>query len=218
MGEVVARGHRDRVHAAGVAGEAGDELRVGAPAVGREQRRAVRAERLPQHDEPQRDEPGERVLDARHAQQAGHPEPGPPQAPGRRTALLHELRHDEIRPGLDALHHLVHALGRVHEIGVQRDDAVALGAVGLPEREPEQLFQAPRVALALPVRDDAHREHLGVGCQHVTRTIGRGVIQHQELVLAGKGGEDLPHLPQHQARGAGLVVRRYADVNHGPAI
>jgi len=106
----------------------------------------------------------------------------------------------------------------VHEVGVQRDGTVTLGAVAALQRQTQQLLQAPGVAAPLPVRDDAERQHFGVRCQNGVGPVARGVVDDEQLVLAGKGGEHLPHFPQNESDCAGFVIRRNADVDHGPAI
>jgi hypothetical protein len=103
------------------------------------------------------------------------------------------------------------------EVRVQRDGAVALRAIRALEREAQQLLETARVALAHGVRHDRHRQHLRVGGEHRARLVGRGVVRHQQVVLPWERGEHLAHLPEHQPRGAGFVVDRHADIDHGSA-
>jgi hypothetical protein len=82
---------------------------------------------------------------------------------------------------------------------------------------PEQFLDADGVAEALAVATDSQREHSGVALQNFSREVVRAIVQHQELVLPGKTGEDLANLPKQQPDGRGFVVTRYADVNHDPS-
>ena len=216
--QVVAHGRGHSVEAAGMTREPGHELRARTPPVGEQQPRAVAPQRLPQYDQAQRHEARHRVAQPGESYQPRRPATRPPEGPRRSPPLLHLLGDDEVGPRLEPLHHVFHALGGVGEVGVQRDGAVALGPVGALQRETQQLLQAARVALPRPVRHDGHRQHLGVGRQHRRRLVGRGVVQHQQLILARKRREHLPHFPEHQPRCTGFVVNRHTDVDHGPAI
>ena len=101
---------------------------------------------------------------------------------------------------------------------MQRDGAVPLRAVGSLQGQAEKRLEAPGVAAALAVRDDGHRQHLGVGGEYFGRVVGRGIVEHQELILTREGRKDLPHFPEHQPGCAGFVMHRDTDVDHGPAI
>jgi hypothetical protein len=106
----------------------------------------------------------------------------------------------------------------VHEVGVEGDGAIALGPVGPLQREAQQLLQTLGVSLAARMRDDRHRQHAAVGGQDLACPVGRPVVAREDVVFPREGGEHLPHLPEHEPRGARFVVNRDADVDHGPAI
>ena len=132
--QVVARRGGNRVHPAGVRREPREQLGAGTPAVGCEQRRRIASpsasQRLAEHAESQGAEARHGVLDSRYGEQPRGPLAGEPQCPRRPAALLPLLRYHQVRSRLDPLDHLLHALRRVHEVGVQRDRTVALRAVG----------------------------------------------------------------------------------------
>ena len=201
-------------------GQSCDQLGAGAHTLGLEEARRVPPQRLSQHYQTQREETGDAVPQPGHPKQPGGPAAGEPQDAGDapRAPLFHELPDDQVGPGLEVFHHLLHALRRMGEVRVEGDRAVALRPVGPLQRQPQQLFQAARIAAAIAVRDDRHRQHFGVRRQHLPRVVGRGVVQDQQLVFAGKRREYLAHLPQHQAGRPSLVVGGDADVDHGPAI
>ncbi len=217
--EVVPCRDRHRLDPPGVRREPGQQLRVRAPAVGVEEPRRVAPQRLPQRDQPQRHEARHGVREARKGgEQARRPAAREAQRSRGLPPLLDQFRDHEVGPGLEALHHLVHRVGRMHEVRVQRDGAIALGAVGALQRQGEQLGEAGGVAAALLMGDERHGQHLGVGLEHRACVVRGAVVQHEQLVLARKGGEDLTYFPEHQPGRAGFVVHRDADVDHGPAI
>src|SRR5439155_21889166 len=90
-------------------------------------------------------------------------------------ALLEELGDHEIRARFEALDQVFHGLRRVREIRVQRDGAVPLRAVGSLQGQAEKRLEAPGVAAALAVRDDGHRQHLGVRGEYFGRVVVRGI-------------------------------------------
>ena len=128
------------------------------------------------------------------------------------------LGDDEIRSRFDALHHVVHRVGGIHEIAGEGDGAVALGPVGALEREAQQFLEAAGVAAAFAVRDDAERQHARVARQHLTGAVGRAVVAHQQLVLALKRRENLTDLPEDQPGGLRFVVNGNAHVDHRTGI
>ena len=195
------------------------QLRPGGPALGREQRLGrFGPQGLAKQGEAQSEVAGDGVSDPRHTQQPRSPAPRPAQLPRHVPGELELLGDDEVRPRLQPLHHLVQGVGVVDEVGVQRDGAVALGAVGALQREPQQLFDARGVAAPLPVGEHGQREDFGVGGQHLAGAVGRRVVAHEELVLALERREYLADFPEHQPDRPGFIAYRHTDVDHGPAI
>src|SRR2546422_7675214 len=80
-------------------------------------------------------------------------------------------------------------LFRSHEVGVQRDGAVALGAVGALQRQAQQLLEALPVALALAVRHDHHRrseEHTSE-LQSRLHLVCRLLLEKKNEIVAWQG-------------------------------
>ena len=103
------------------------------------------------------------------------------------------------------------------EIRVHEDRRVALRPVGELDRSAKQRLDRRRVSPPLGVIQHGEGKHSSVRLEYVRRRVGRAVIQHEELILPGKAGENLPDLPEEKADGRGFVVARNANVNHDPS-
>jgi hypothetical protein len=198
--------------------EAREQLGVGTPAVGFEQAPLdVLTQRLAQRDEAEGQEPGHGVMHAPYPQQSRRPAADPAMDTRPFARLLHLFAHHEIGTRFDPLHHVVHRVGRVDEIGGQGDGTVALGPVGALQGKAQQLLEATGVSQALAVVTTV-MENAIVASHHITGAVGGAVVADQQLVLALEGGEHLPDLPQDESSGLRLVVHGNTDVDHGPAI
>ena len=97
---------------------------------------------------------------------------------------------------------------------MEHDGGVAPGPVAQRDRVAKEAFHRPRVAGVPILPEHRERQHLRVRGEHVRRRIGGCVVSHEEVILAGRGGEDLADLPEQKTDGLGLVTAGNAYVKH----
>ena len=102
----------------------------------------------------------------------------------------------------------------MRKIGVHDHRAVTPGAVAPLQGEPEQGLHRPGVAQFPLISNHSEGKDLQVGFESLGGPVGRGVVRHEQLILAAKLAEDLSDLPQNEAHRRALIVTRDAHVNH----
>ena len=120
----------------------------------------------------------------------------------------------QVGAAFKTLHEFRQMLGRLGEIALQEHHGIASGVLVIRGDMPNEGINAGRVPAVRGPTNDRERHDSLVRLKDLARTIGAGIVVHDDVVLPGESLKHRSKAPEQDADRGGLIVDRDADAEH----